>query len=131
MPGSGRFLLDTNVVIALLEGDEKVLTSLDQASEVFIPAIVLGELFFGAAKSSRPAENAAKVERFAGARSILSCDLSVSRAYGQLKHRLREKGRPLPENGIWIAAMAKCYELILATRDKHFLEVDDLSIAEW
>ena len=48
MPASGRVLLDTNVVIALLAGDEALLTKLDQASEVFIPAIVLGELFYGA-----------------------------------------------------------------------------------
>ncbi|MGA2597481.1 MAG: PIN domain-containing protein [Bryobacteraceae bacterium] len=54
MPASGRFLLDTNIVIALLEGDEAVLSNLDRVPEVFIPAIVLGELFFGAANSGRP-----------------------------------------------------------------------------
>ena len=42
MPASGRFLLDTNVVIALLEGDEGVLSKLDLASEVFMSAIVVG-----------------------------------------------------------------------------------------
>jgi len=54
MPASGRFLLDTNIVIALLEGDEAVLSNLDRVPEVFIPAIVLGELFLGAANSGRP-----------------------------------------------------------------------------
>ena len=49
MPASGRFLLDTNIVIALLEGDDMVLSHLDQATEVFIPAVAVGELFFGAA----------------------------------------------------------------------------------
>ncbi len=71
MPPGGRFLLDTNVVIALLEGDSTVLVMLDSASEVFIPAIVLGELFFGATKSARHAENVARVERFAAGRSII------------------------------------------------------------
>jgi predicted nucleic acid-binding protein len=46
-------VLDTNIVIALHEGDDAVLSNLDQASEVFNPAIVVGELFFGAAKSGR------------------------------------------------------------------------------
>lgn len=50
MSASGRYLLDTNIVIAVLEGDEAVLSNLDRAPEVFIPAIVIGELFFGAAK---------------------------------------------------------------------------------
>jgi tRNA(fMet)-specific endonuclease VapC len=57
MLASGRVLLDTNIVIALLEGDETVLSHLDQAAEIFIPAIVLRELVFGAAKSGRPTEN--------------------------------------------------------------------------
>ena len=42
MPANGRLLLDTNIVIAVLEGDETVLTHLDRAPEVFIPAIALG-----------------------------------------------------------------------------------------
>jgi tRNA(fMet)-specific endonuclease VapC len=50
-PANGRFLLDTNIVIALLDGDDAVLSNLDRAPEVFIPAVALGELFFGAAKS--------------------------------------------------------------------------------
>src|SRR2546425_2587040 len=115
MPASGRFLLDTNIVIALLQGDDTVLSNLDQAPEVFIPAVALGELFFGAAKSGRPLENTAKVERFAAGRFVLPCDLEVAREYGQLKQRLRAKGRPLPENDIWIAATAKKHELVLAS----------------
>jgi tRNA(fMet)-specific endonuclease VapC len=62
MPVNGRFLLDTNIVIALLEGEDAVVSHLDRAREVFLPAVVLGELFFGAAKSSRPSENAATGE---------------------------------------------------------------------
>lgn len=131
MPESGRFLLDTNIVIALLVGEETILSGLDRAAEVFIPAIVIGELFFGAAKSGRPSENALKVERFASDRAILSCDFQVAREYGRLRQRLREKGRPLPENDVWIAATASSHNLTLVTRDRHFREVDGLSITEW
>jgi tRNA(fMet)-specific endonuclease VapC len=131
MPASGRVLLDTNIVIALLDGDEAVLSNLDQAEEVFVPAIVVGELFFGAAKSGRPAENIDKVERFAAGRSILSCDFQVAREYGRLRQRLREKGRPIPENDVWIAATARCHQLVPVTRDRHFGEVDELRVASW
>jgi len=82
MAPTGRFLLDTNIIIALLEGDETVLPNLDRATEVFIPAIAVGELFFGAEKSGRPRENTAKVERFASGRSALSCDLPVVASMG-------------------------------------------------
>ena len=44
MSANGRFLLDTNIIIALLAGDDAVLSNLDQAAEVFIPAVALGEL---------------------------------------------------------------------------------------
>ena len=131
MPANGRFLLDTNIVIALLEGDEGVLSNLDLAPEVFIPAIVVGELFFGAAKSGRPTENAATVERFAAGRSVLPCGLPVAREYGRLKQQLRAKGRPLPENDIWIAATASTHGLVLVTRDRHFREIDGLAWVEW
>lgn len=60
MPASGRYLLDTNIMIALLEGDQGVVSNLELAAEVFIPVIAVGELLFGAVKSGRPAENAAK-----------------------------------------------------------------------
>ncbi|HUA61489.1 MAG TPA: type II toxin-antitoxin system VapC family toxin [Verrucomicrobiae bacterium] len=131
MVASGKFLLDTNIAIALLEGDEAVLSNLDQAREVFVPAIVFGELFFGAAKSSRPQENSAKLEQFAVGRIILPCDLRVAREYGRLKQDLRSKGKPIPENDIWIAAIATSHELVLATRDRHFRDVDGLVIAAW
>jgi tRNA(fMet)-specific endonuclease VapC len=130
-PAIGRFLLDTNIAIALLEGDDTVLSNLDRAPEVFIPAVVLGELFFGAAKSGRPSENTAKVERFAAGRAILACDLDVAREYGRLKQQLKEKGRPLPENDVWIAAAAKRHGMVLVTRDRHFREVEDLQTADW
>jgi tRNA(fMet)-specific endonuclease VapC len=131
MPASGRFLLDTNIVIALLEGDDTVLSHLDQATEVFIPAVAVGELFFGAAKSGRPSENTERVARFAAGRSIVPCDLNVAPEYGRLKQRLREKGRPLPENDIWIAATAIHHGMVLVTRDRHFQEVEDLDTEDW
>jgi tRNA(fMet)-specific endonuclease VapC len=131
MPASGRFLLDTNIVIALFEGDETVVANLDLASEVFVPAVVLGELLFGAAKSGRPVENAAKVDRFAAGSSIPACDLHVAREYGRLKRDLRAKGKPLPENDLWIAATANRLQLIVVTRDRHFDEIDGLMTAWW
>jgi tRNA(fMet)-specific endonuclease VapC len=130
-PATGRFLLDTNIIIALLEGDDAVLSNLDQATEVFIPAVALGELFFGAAKSGRPADNTSKVELFAAGRAIVACDLDVAREYGRLKQRLKERGRPLPEDDIWIAAAATRHRLILVTRDRHFEEIENLATASW
>jgi tRNA(fMet)-specific endonuclease VapC len=128
---SGSFLLDTNIVIALLAKDPAVHQRLAEATEVFVPSIVLGELYYGARKSSRVESNLQTVDEFAAANRALVCDSTTAQQYGQLKNLLREKGRPIPENDIWIAATAKQHVLTLVSRDKHFDEVEGLSLERW
>jgi tRNA(fMet)-specific endonuclease VapC len=55
----------------------------------------------------------------------------TAKHYAQIRHVLRVKGRPIPENDIWIAAVAIQYGLILLTRDAHFQAVDGLSLKSW
>ena len=128
---SGSNLLDTNIVIALFAQDLAVVEHLDKAEEVFIPSIVLGELYFGARKSGRVKENLARIDEFAVSNVVLGCDTETARYYGEIKNSLREKGRPIPENDVWIAAIALQYDLILISRDAHFGEVDNLKVESW
>lgn len=131
MTVSGSYLLDTNIVIALFAADSAVLDKLSDAEAVFVPAIVLGELYYGAHKSSQPVENADHIVAFAAQNTILACDEETARAYGVFKSQLRAKGKPLPENDIWIGALAHQYDLTLITRDRHFAEMDEISYASW
>jgi tRNA(fMet)-specific endonuclease VapC len=128
---NGRYLLDTNIVIAIFADEVMVRQQLAGAGEVFVPSIVLGELYYGAQKSARIAPNLARVEEFAANNSVLVCDTETARQYGEIKSELRAKGRPIPENDIWIAAIAKQHQLILITRDGHFHSVDGLLIESW
>lgn len=100
-------------------------------AEVFVPSIVLGELYYGAQKSIRVGFNTARVDAFAAHNSVLTCDMEAARHYGEIKSELRTKGRPIPENDIWIAAIAKQHQLTLATRDRHFSDVNGLLIEGW
>jgi predicted nucleic acid-binding protein len=50
---SGRYLLDTNIIIALFANDIEVNNQLVNAEEIFIPSVAIGELFYGARKSER------------------------------------------------------------------------------
>ncbi len=59
---NGKYLLDTNILIALFAGDESVRTHLANAALVFIPNIAAGELFYGARKSQRSRENLEQIE---------------------------------------------------------------------
>ena len=128
---SGRLLLDTNIVIAFFAQESDILDRMQAAEAFFIPSIVLGELYFGARKSGRPTQNLKQIDELAAKMAILDCNTETAQQYGQLKDNLRRKGRPIPENDIWIAAIAVQHNLTLVTRDAHFNQVDNLSKTTW
>jgi tRNA(fMet)-specific endonuclease VapC len=128
---SGRYLLDTNIIIALFANEASVLNNLAQAEEIFIPSIALGELHYGARKSGRSQENMERLEEFVVKSIVIECNADTAYKYGDVKNKLRIKGRPLPENDMWIAALALQYDLILVTRDAHFQEVESLRTIYW
>lgn len=127
----GRYLLDTSVVIPHLNHDPEVNARVSRLPETFIPVIVMGELYFGAAKSAKATENLVGLQRFAARMTILHCDLGTAKVYGHLKHELRTLGRPIPENDLWIGALARQHQLTLVSRDEHFSQVPDLRLEMW
>lgn len=128
---SGKYLLDTNIVIALFKEDTAVIDKLKLASEVYHPSIVIGELYYGAYNSTRKDENIDRIDAYAGNTIVLSPDEYTSRLYGQIKAGLKSNGTPIPENDIWIAAIAIQYDLILVSRDRHFNHIKNLSLEAW
>jgi tRNA(fMet)-specific endonuclease VapC len=92
---------------------------------------VLGELYYGARKSARTAENVERVAAFAAAAAVLSCDAATAALCGELKAQLRAQGTPIPENDLWIAALARQHELTLVSRDAHFGAVRGLAVVSW
>lgn len=124
----GNYLLDTNIVIGLFNKDYKIIEVLRRIENVFIPAIVIGELLYGAYNSNRKEENVSKIKLFIENIPILYCDEDTADEYGKIKSKLKRKGKPIPENDIWIAAIASQYNLTLITNDYHFKEVDNISI---
>ena len=133
MNQSGKYLLDTNILIAILTDDMTihVQDETQNVPKVSLPSPAVGELYYGARKSGRPIENLTKVNRLTQRFPLISCDLETAQWYGIIKERLRRKGRPIPNNDIWIAAIAMQYDLILVTRDAHFDEVESLQTERW
>jgi tRNA(fMet)-specific endonuclease VapC len=128
---SGNVLLDTNIIIGLFANDQAILARLSKTDHIFIPSIVLGELYFGAYKSTHTEQNVRRIEEFVTTGAVLVCDAVTAAHYGQIKKALREKGRPLPENDIWIAALARQHNLTVVSRDQHFKEIDSLPVEAW
>jgi predicted nucleic acid-binding protein len=86
---SGRYLLDTNILIGLFADEMLVKSNLAQADEVFIPSIAIGELCYGARKSGRAQENLTKIDELASNSTVLGCDAETARQYGEVKNKLR------------------------------------------
>ena len=80
----GRFLLDTNIVIALFSEETSIKESLLNSDQVFVPSIVLGELYYGAYKSSRVEENILRIDEFAANNTILVPNTVTALEYGKL-----------------------------------------------
>ena len=131
MNQNGKYLLDTNIVIALFAGDRAVEVKVTNIENVALAPPIIGELCFGAQKSAKVAENLLKINMFVEQHSLYSCDLETAQLYGIIKGGLERKGTLIPDNDIWIAAIAMQHGLILATRDAHFDEVESLQTEHW
>jgi tRNA(fMet)-specific endonuclease VapC len=127
----GIYLLDTNTAVALLNKSPQVREVIARSDEIHISAIAIGELYFGAEKSGRVEINRQRVDEIAENYSVLTCDAQTAHLYGVAKHNLRTKGKPIPENDLWIAATALQHDLILLSRDAHFQAVDGLIVQGW
>jgi tRNA(fMet)-specific endonuclease VapC len=128
---NGKYCLDTNIIIALFAGNESILAKLAQVSEVFITSTILGELYYGALKSSRIQENLKRITDFTVGCTILNCDEETAGEYGRIKVELIQKGKMIPENDIWIAATARQHDLTIVTKDEHFSFIKDLLTTNW
>ena len=126
-----EFLLDTNIVIALFGALGDLKWQLAYDSVYWVPCIVVGELVYGAFYSAEIRQNLREIEAFTESVSIAPCDHETSKVYGRIKGDLRSRGRLIPDNDIWIAAISLQRELTLITRDSHFSSVQGLSFETW
>jgi tRNA(fMet)-specific endonuclease VapC len=109
--------MDTNVAIDLIR--RRATTEHHFRPEVilFVSATVFGELFHGAFNARDVGHALAEIEDFAAKVKILSCDFGTARWYGQLRQALWRKGKPIPDNDIWIAATAMTHGPPVVTDD--------------
>jgi tRNA(fMet)-specific endonuclease VapC len=125
-----EYLLDTVIVVRYFAGDADITKRLTGITH-YIATNTVAELYYGAYKSQLVAQNLQNIHKFLQSVKILPCIERTADQYGQIKAALKAKGRPIPENDMWIAAAALEHGLILATRDAHFQEIDRLSVETW
>jgi len=127
----GEIALDTNVVIAYFKGEVQVKEKLLALSKVYLPVPVAGELLFAAENSARRQENLALYREFIRACQVLNITRRTAAFYARIRATLKRRGRPIPENDLWIASLCVEKGLPLASRDDHFREVPELFWERW
>ncbi len=124
-------LIDTNIVSKLMNGDIAVIEIFDKLDNIHVSSITAGELFYGAFKSKRKDENMKLFKGFLSEYPVLKIDFLTAEIYGDVKATLVKKGINIPENDLWISAIAIQNHLSLFTMDKHFKNIDGLSLVDF
>src|SRR6266852_4154728 len=129
-----RDLLDTNIVSDLVRNPQgKVAQHIRKVGEaqVCTSIIVAAELRYGAAKKGSP-RLSAQLEAVLGALEVLPFEAPADAAYGLLRTRLEQGGRPIGANDLLIAAQAVSLGYTIITDNKReFAHDEDLRRENW
>lgn len=124
-------ILDTNAVSDLFAGNQDLEAALAVSEKHHLPVIVIGEYRFGLIASRKQRMLEPLLDRLEQESFVLSPDRSTARQYAGIRHELRSKAKPIPENDIWIAALARQHKLEIVSNDKHFDHVEGINRINW
>lgn len=129
-----KFMLDTNIVIYVIKRRPIEVMGIfnENAGRMAISTITLSELFYGAEKSAKVAQNLAVVEEFASLLEVLPYTAKASQHYGAIRSALEKVGRTIGVNDLHIAAHARSEGLTLVTNNLgEFERVPGLMAENW
>ncbi|MBQ2628677.1 MAG: type II toxin-antitoxin system VapC family toxin [Kiritimatiellae bacterium] len=126
-------LLDTNVIVGILRGNEKIANRFARhLGDVAIPAMSLGELYFGVAKSRNPAKNRELLVTLLAALPVMHTSDAIMEKFGELKALLSKHVESVEDADTLIAATALAYDATLVTGNfRHFSRFDGLKLDDW
>ena len=119
--------IDTNVAITWLKTSFTLPVGMN-VNDFALPTPVVGEMLFGARNSGRPVANLELYRSFFSNLPVLSLNLLAAEHYAEIRLALKQKGRPIPENDMWIAAICRAHDVPLLTFDQHFAEIPGLPL---
>lgn len=128
---SQGILLDSSVIIAHFRGKIDLFQLAAPGEPLFMPLVALGELWKGAFKSADPRRHLDKIAVLLKVVAVLNPDSATAEHYARASVVLEAKGQPIPENDLWIAAVALELDMPLAARDAHFDRIEGLTVLKW
>lgn len=124
-------ILDTNAVSALLGGDPHLDDLLAATDRHHLPTVVVGEYRFGLQRSRRRDHLEDGLAILISDSVVLPIDLTTTIHYARVRDELSRLGTPIPENDVWIAALARQHDLPVVSRDRHFDRVAGMVRRNW
>ena len=124
-------ILDTNALSAAADDDPALTALLARAEQMAIPVIVLGEYRHGIAQSRNRASYESWLTGLLHDCMVLDINEPTTHYYAEITLELKRKGKPIPTNDIWIAALCRQHSLPLVSRDRHFDFVAGSKRIEW
>lgn len=129
-----RYTLDTDIVIEVLRGNQRVIDRMNQlgpGTQISITGLTIYELYKGVAVM-QDEERRKGVEEFISRAEILELDLKAERKAGEIYADLRRKGKLISDADILIAAIVVINDSILVTNNtEHFSRIEDLKFENW
>ena len=124
--------LDTNIISAIVKGDAELSRKAQNVlRQIVITNIVWAELEFGIQLASNRQKLQVLNSNFIRHFQVYSPDVDTANIWANKKAELRKAGLTIPDNDLWIAAIALHHDLTVVTRDKHFSYVPGLNVAGW
>jgi tRNA(fMet)-specific endonuclease VapC len=128
------YLLDTDTLVFILRGREAVLEKIE--THLLHPramsVISYGELLYGALKSARPVENAAKVRHLGTLMPVVEVSSPIVETYAALRSDLEKQGNKIDEFDLLIASTALNLSYTLVTNnERHFRNIPGLNVENW
>ncbi len=123
-----RVALDTNRLTDLFQGDTALAERLGACEEVWIPLVVLAEIKAGFYGGTQRHRNEVLLQKLLAKPTVgvLLLSRETAEHYARLFVQLKRAGAPVPDNDLWIAALALEHDLLLITRDEHFQRIPQL-----
>ena len=124
-------ILDTNAISAWAEQNPSALSLIEAQPFLCLPVIVLGEFRFGLRGSRKRSVIEPQLDFLEQTVRVLDITRETAAVYAAVRFELRQRGRPIPENDVWIASLARQHGLSVMSQDVHFDAVPGIQRLSW
>ena len=115
----------------MAESESGIGSVLGAGNQLSLPVVVIGEFRYGIRQLRSHTRYESWLSAIIARCRILDLDQETAAEYAEIRLELKRKGRPIPTNDLWIAALARQHSLPVISRDQHFDFVSRLKRISW